>query len=347
MSKRVLENITHRNNSQYVSPCKGVRIPESAFTIDNKSLVLITNDGHEYYEWEYIMTNASAVICLNTTYMDFSTSSALGITTIILSSISLLGLICRLILQPLWQQYKSFPGRMQFNLVLALAFAMSLLLLSSLANDMYRVCFILGVLKYFAFLSSFVWMTCVAGDTCWALRSRVCRRLVEGASLLRYLLIGWLLPLVLSISLLSIDLSKSDTPFAPQFGGRICWITQKLPLILFFFVPFFICVTLNSVFFLLTVGLLKTSSMESKALRKSKDTQHLWKVYLKLFSIMGLAWVIGFVAIWVDSVVVWFLFVILNASQGIFIFIAFVVKFSQMKTIFPCIKHDPASEQAS
>ena len=254
-------------------------------------------------------------------------------------------MICRLILQPIWQQYKSFPGRMQFNLVLALAFAMSLLLLSPLVNDSYKVCFILGVLKYFAFLSSFVWMTCVAGDTCWALRNQVCRRLAEGTSLLRYLLIGWLLPLILSITLLSIDLSKADTSFAPQFGGRSCWITQKLPLILFFFVPFYISVTLNLVFFLLTVGLLKTHSQESKILRKSKNTQHLWRVYLKLFTIMGLAWLGGYVAIWVDSVIVWFLFVILNASQGIFIFIAFVVKFSKMKTIFQCIKHDPASDK--
>ena len=339
-----LENGTHSNSSQYVSPCKGFRLPQSAFTIDNNSLVLITNGGDVYYDGEYIMENASAVICQNSTYTYWSARSELGITTIILCSISLLGLICRIILQPFRPQYKTFPGRMQFNLVLAMALAIALLLLSPLASDVDKLCFTLAMLKYYTFLASFVWMTCVSGDTWWALKtSNVCGQSQRGRSLLCYLLIGWLLPLILAVIVFSIDLSGADTSFAPQFGGRGCWISQKLPLILFFFVPFFICVTLNTMFFLLTVGFLKTAFEESHALQKSKDTQHPWQVYLKLFIIMGLAWLVGFVAIWVDSVIVWFLFIILNASQGVLIFMAFVVRFSKMKTMFQCFKHDRVS----
>ena len=110
--------------------------------------------------------------CKANHYRDFPARSELGITTIVLCSISLLGLICRLILQYFWQQYKSFPGRMQFNLVLAMALYIALLLLSPLASDVDKLCFTLGVLKYFSFLASFVWMTCVAGDTWCALRRR-------------------------------------------------------------------------------------------------------------------------------------------------------------------------------
>ena len=333
-------NATHLDEPQFVSPCEGVRLPKSEFAIENGSLIL-TSNGRIYKEGEYIMENASAVICQNSTYTDFSARGALGITTIILCLISLLGLICRLILQPFWQQYNSFPGRMQFNLVLAMALSISLLLLSPMANVVDKLCFILGVLKYFSFLASFVWMTCVAGDTCWALRRiRAAQHSQKGPGLLWYLLIGWLLPLVMTIILLAIDLSEVDTSLAPQFGGRGCWITEKVPMILFFFVPFVLSVTSNIVFFLLTVRFLKTSFQESGVLQKSKNSQHPWQVYVKLFIIMGLSWLVGCVAIWVDSIVVWFLFVILNASQGIFIFMAFVVKLSKLKTI--CWRHDPA-----
>ena len=336
-------NGTYLSDPQFVSPCKGARLPESAFTIENGSLVL-TSNGHVYNEGEYIMENASAVLCLNSKHTDFSAQSALGITTIILCSISLLGLICRLVLQPFRPQYKTFPGRMQFNLVLALALAIALLLLSPLASDVDKLCFTLAVLKYFAFLASFVWMTCVAGDTCWALRrSLACRNPQKGPNLLRYLLIGWFLPSIITIILLSIDLSKADTSLAPQFGGRGCWITRKLPLVLFFFVPFFISVILNIVLFMLTVRFLKSAFQESNVIRKSKDSQHPWRVYVKLFIIMGLTWLVGCVAIWVNSIVAWFLFVILNASQGIFIFLAFVVKFSKLKTMCSCFKHEPVS----
>ena len=335
------------NGTDSVAPCQGFRLPESAFTIENGSLIMISN-GLVYDEGEFILENASAVICQNSTYTDFSANSALGITTIILCSISLICLVCRLILQALWQKYNSFPGRMQFNLVLAMALAIALLLLSPLASDVETLCFTLGVMKYYAFLASFVWMTCVAGDTCWALgRSRACQHPQKGSNLLRYLLIGWLLPLILTITLLSIDLSKTETRFTPQFGGSGCWITQKLPLILFFFVPVFVGISLNIGFFLLTVRQLKTAFQESNVLRKSKDTQHPWKVYLKLFIIMGLAWLVGFVAIWADSVVVWFLFVILNASQGIFIFMAFVLDFSRIKRMFICDTRDSLKENQS
>ena len=336
------------NGTDYVDPCQGFRLPESTFTIENGSLVMISN-GVVYDEGEFVLENASAVVCQSSIYTDFSANSALGITTIILCSISLLCLVCRLILQAIWQKYNSFPGRMQFNLVLALALAIVFLLLSPLASGVDKVCITLGVLKYFAFLASFVWMTCVAGDTWWALgRSRACQHAPEVPSLLWYLLIGWLIPSIMAITLLSIDLSKAETRFAPRFGGSSCWMTQKLPLILFFFVPVFVNVTLNIGFFLLTVRLLKTAFHESNALRKSNNIHHPWKVYLKLFIIMGLAWLIGFVAIWVDSVVVWFLFVILNASQGMFLIMAFVLDFSRIKRMFICDRRDSLQEnQAS
>ena len=325
-----------KNETQSIVPCQGFRLPKSAFNIENGTLIMLSN-SLVYDEGEFVLENASAVVCQNHTHINISANSALVITTIVLCSISLMCLVYRLTLQAIWRKYNSFPGRMQSNLVLAMALAIALLLLSPLASDVDKLCFTLGVLKYFAFLASFVWMTCVAGDTWRALgRSRACQHPLEGPSLRLYMLIGWLLPSILTITLLLIDLSKIGTRFAPQFGGSSCWITQKLPLILFFFVPFFVNVVLNIGFFLLTMRQLKTAFKESNVLRKSNDTQHPWKVYLKLFIIMGLAWLVGFVAIWADSVIVWFLFVILNASQGIFIFVAFVLDLSRIKRMFIC-----------
>ena len=335
------------NETDTVAPCQGFRLPESAFTIENGSL--ITNDGYVYDEGRFILGNASAVICQANTYTDFSEKSVLGITTIVLCSISPLCLICRLVLQGFWQKYKSFPGRMQFNLVLAMAFAIALLLFSPLATEEDKLCVSLAVLKYYAFLASFVWMTCVAGDTWWALRkSTACQFSHVGSSIVAYLLLGWLLPFIMTITVLSVDLSNVETSFAPRFGGSGCWITQKLPLILFFFLPFFISVVLNIVFFILTIRMLKTAFLASNAIRKSNESQHPWHIYIKLFIIMGLTWLVGFAAVWVDSLFVWFLFVVFNSSQGIFIFLAFVVEFSRIKNIFSCFRcHSDYKESSS
>ena len=41
---------------------------------------------------------------------------------------------------------------------------------------------------------------------------------------------------------------------------------------------------------------------------------------------MGLMWIIGIIAPWANTPAVWLLFVILNSSQGVFIFFAFLFK---------------------
>ena len=46
-------------------------------------------------------------------------------------------------------------------------------------------------------------------------------------------------------------------------------------------------------------------------------------LYLRLAVIMGLTWIVGLVAALVDMEEVWFAFVILNTTQGIFIFASF------------------------
>ena len=46
--------------------------------------------------------------------------------------------------------------------------------------------------------------------------------------------------------------------------------------------------------------------------------------YIKLFILMGITWAFGFIAPFVNHISVWIIFICLNASQGLFIFIAFV-----------------------
>ena len=189
---------------------------------------------------------------------------------------------------------------MQFHFTLSTTLAFALALFSHpLAVSMDMPCFILAVMRYFASLATVFWKTCVAGDTWWAMRrSRACQKLQETASIKRYLFVGCLLPLILTIVPLSIDLLKADTDLAPQFGGSGCWITQPLSLVFFFFVPFFISCIINVTLVVLTLRTLKTSLNESRVLQKSTESQYSWQVYVKLFIIIGLGWNIGFVAIY-------------------------------------------------
>ena len=317
--------ITNSTQANFVAACEGYNVPQFGFIIHNGSLIL-TSDNQVYHNGEFFIDNSSAVVCKIKSSINLSADSALGITAIILCSLSLLCLSCRLILQCVWKKYQTFPGRMQFHFTLATTLAFGLAMFSPLAVGMGMACFILAVTRYFASLAAVFWKTCVAGDTWRAMRrSRACQQLQETPSIKRYLLIGWLLPLILTIVPLSIDLSKADTDLAPGFGGSGCWITRPLSLVFFFYVPFFISIITTVTLLVLTVWNLKTAFKESRILQKSKDSQHSWQVYAKLLIVMGLGWNVGFVAMWLDSTYPWILFVILNSSQGIFLFLAFVV----------------------
>ena len=48
-------------------------------------------------------------------------------------------------------------------------------------------------------------------------------------------------------------------------------------------------------------------------------------LYTKLSTIVGLTWVSGFIATATKFEVLWYIFIVLNASQGIFIFVSFAL----------------------
>jgi len=49
------------------------------------------------------------------------------------------------------------------------------------------------------------------------------------------------------------------------------------------------------------------------------------RLYSRLAVIMGLSWLVGLVAGWLDFQPLWYCFVVLNTLQGVFIFVSFTL----------------------
>ena len=62
-----------------------------------------------------------------------------------------------------------------------------------------------------------------------------------------------------------------------------------------------------------------------------RKSQHF--VYIKLFFLMGISWIVGFIAPFLGNNILWYVFVILNSLQGVFIFVAFVMNKRNMKSL--------------
>ena len=250
-------------------------------------------------------------------------SEGLGYTTIALSSMSLFSLGLRITLQAFYKPYHTSAGKMQFQFSLAVAFANGLLLTSPLAGNIPHLCAIFGALKYMSFISSFAWMTCVSGDT-W----RIFRPSNLGVTnnvdypILKLSLIAWIVPITFSSVVFAIDYIGIDIPLTPGFGGNICWFTNWVALLTFFVAPVGVSIILNVVFFTLTWISLRTT-LNSTLKEKSTLTRKQHQVYFKMFLLMGMTWSTLFVAVFVNVEAIWYIFVICNASQGCYLFIAF------------------------
>ena len=248
-------------------------------------------------------------------------SEGLGYVTIVLSTLSLFCFALRLILQAFYKPYHTSPGKMQFQLSLALALANVLLLTSPLAVNIPHLCAILGALKHTCFISSFCWMTCIAADS-WRTFRPSNITVNNNDSIVKISTVTWALPMAFSSTVFMLDYIDVRLPISPRLGGAICWFTNWVSLLTFFVVPVTMFIIMNAIFFALVWRSLN-ATLDSTLKDKAALSGRQYSVYLRMFLLMGLTWSILLVAVLVDWDAIWYIFVICNASQGCYMFLAF------------------------
>jgi len=61
-------------------------------------------------------------------------------------------------------------------------------------------------------------------------------------------------------------------------------------------------------------------------------------IYVKLSVVMGLGWVLGFVAAFTDWQALWYVFVVVNSLQGALLCVAFVVTRQVARLLVDCVR---------
>ena len=248
-------------------------------------------------------------------------SEGLGYITIGLSTLSLFCLTLRLILQAFYKPYHTSPGKMQFQLSLALVFANVLLLTSPLAVNIPSLCAILGALKHACFIASFCWMTCISIDV-WRVFRPTNIMVSNNDPIVKISIVTWVLPMVFSSTVFALDYIDIEFPISPRLGGSICWFTNRVSLLTFFVVPVAVIIIINAIFFALVWRSLN-ASLNSTLKDKTVLSGRQYSVYLRMFLLMGLTWSTLLVAVLIDWDAIWYIFVVCNASQGCYMFLAF------------------------
>ncbi|RWS23954.1 uncharacterized protein B4U80_09710 [Leptotrombidium deliense] len=222
-------------------------------------------------------------------------------------------------------ELRTTPGKILMCLSFSLLVAHTIYLTTAFINASIKSfeCVFVGILIHYFYLASFFWMNVMSFDV-WRVFSESNKLVNKSSQFARYSLYAWLTPALIVMLSVTNEFIFSYNEFQPYYGLQNCWISQKKALLVFFALPLFLILFTNLLLFCFTIRSLKKTRKVTGILRNHRENQI--KLYIKIALIMGLTWIFGLFASLMDSDVFWYLFILFNGSQGVFIFIAFTFK---------------------
>ena len=283
--------------------------------------------GRAVLPGDYLIENKSLILCKKKRQKSPTEAAldAMDIVNISFSCLSMVALIVRILLHLC---LPSLSDRVANRLVVCLAFsllvAFSAFLLRVVASPSEWFCYLLGVTSYWAFIAAFCWMACISFDITLILRSSYKVRKIGSRNKAFIVYAVFSLGFPTAISSLSVILNHVDTSleFKANFSLH-CWISTEKGLLLYFVLPAALLVLLSVVFFVTSTVYLYLTSSKIKSSRRNQTKSRLF-LHLKIFLLMGLAWVFGFLASAVEQDWMWYLFILLNSSQGVFLLVVYL-----------------------
>lgn len=96
----------------------------------------------------------------------------------------------------------------------------------------------------------------------------------------------------------------------------------------------------NCGFFISTAVIITESTFSSPNMTVGGHHKRQYKMYLRLAVLMGFTWISGIVAGYLQVEAVWYVFVLLNTLQGVFIFLAFTCRTKVWRALGAfCLRH--------
>ena len=291
--------------------------------VENNSVTIVAS-GKTYASGLYEIMDDVIIVCERLSDEVDPIDLVLSILTLVCIGISILCLIARIALQKYISSFQTKPGKIQLQMTIALLFAFAMLVVGPFLSGIPEACTTAAILLAYGFLAAFIWVNIIAVDTWLVFRpsSSFSRAADEGRSLVIHIICGWGIPLLLVTISIAMNYVDADEKFKPEFGGSRCWYTQRYAMLLYFGVPIALSILLNIFLYVHTSINLHKAFKNSRTAMKAENYH--FAIYVKLFILMGITWIFGFISAFTDQTVIDIIFVILTSLQGFFLFVSFV-----------------------
>ncbi|KAM3619759.1 uncharacterized protein V6R79_013108 [Siganus canaliculatus] len=248
---------------------------------------------------------------------------------------SLCALVVTLMLFTVLDIPKSDRTSIHKNLCVALICAQVILLCSGSAVHNKVACILVAALLHLFFMAAFSWML-VEGLLLWS--KVVAVNLSEDRHMKYYYLIGWGLPVLI----VTITLASASGKYS---ADGYCWLSVQNGIIWGFAGPVIFIIMVN-VMVLMRVVVITISTAKRRSIMLAMGTSPLEQAYeqmraavkavLVLLPILGLTWLCGVLVPF--SIVMAYIFVLLNSLQGLFIFLIYGVYNTEVRSTVNRIK---------
>lgn len=328
-----------RNNSDVILNiaslinCPHVVIPQSELSLTrlanesvviDREFVLTDNSYYLYSNSIYICANIFQNYLLERhkgRYVDIPMPEV--IVSLVCSSISIFALVLTLLSYlMLVKLRRNVPGKNIIMLSTTLILAQCSYIVANFAGlEKGSIwCKVWGIFVHFSWLWAVIWMNVC---TYHMFRTLISTRPMCADSGFRKVFVYMLYSICSSSFVVGINIVVSYQVFGQLgYGENSCYVSSQTMIYFTFALPVAFFVSSNIIMFLTIVFKLKRTSNITKNVKNERSDI---AVFAKLSTLTGVTWLFGFIYLWTSLKVFSYLFLVLNGSQGLFIFVAFVV----------------------
>ncbi|XP_035684189.1 adhesion G-protein coupled receptor G6-like [Branchiostoma floridae] len=170
-----------------------------------------------------------------------------------------------------------------------------------------QACVVFAIFLHYFMLTAFTSMNALAMDLCLTFRDDL-----ERIELYKYVLYTWLMPVPVVVLTVILDFTNSV-----KVGyGENCWIGNPTSSLVSFGVPVICALLVNAVLVTFVLLAIRRSFEIANAALARSNSSKAW-VYIRISCLMGFTWILGFIYPFANSRAVEYIFIVLNASQGL------------------------------
>ena len=333
-----------------LNACPFIRVSEDEFSIniENDFLLLdlpgTTNHTKKFSKWEYEIINKSIYICLDDfeeiyhkmpeSVFEVATSKELhpkNILSLVCVCVSIVCLIITISIYGFFSVLKSQPGVNNLILAVLLLLAQSVYQFGAGQNTISKwACALIGGISHFLWLAVMFAMNVCCIQMLVSFRKQI---LITNRYKMRQTVKNILYIICASVLFTCLNIVDSlvvSDGRSSGYGGELCYISSFTMQLITFVLPSAIALLANFVMFAYVVYEIRKTVQSTHILNKEKNYL---RVYVRLSALTGLTWVVGFLQLALKLQWLEYIFIISNASQGVYIMLAFVINKRVMSLI--------------